>query len=285
MGIKIVVPGKITVPRPILYADPRLNAGSLVLVDPAHPEAPLAGTPAPNDRLTNLASDGAQVLAGSGEVRPQLVGTGWGSSYGIIERSGLGGLHVAVKHGIATDATHGIYLTLNTLLQAYMIANPTHSYHASVWGRVTRTSGESVDSRRSPLSIAAKGGNEGGDYAYYMKAGIARPNGATLIGSAGSPIADTVATFRSSLGINGFVGSVTNLSSSRVASWGNTFATNRTPDPLSWILYSAHVCDLTVAGLTYAQQDAIDAAEYTRQISTAGGRYFGTDTYTDPATI
>lgn len=52
----------------------------------------------------------------------------------------------------------------------------------------------------------------------------------------------------------------------------------------SWIFRRLYLEDLTVSGRTYDQVAAIDQALYTKEVLTAGGRYYG-DTYTNPTTI
>ena len=49
-------------------------------------------------------------------------------------------------------------------------------------------------------------------------------------------------------------------------------------------VYRMYIEDLTVSGRTYAQVDAIDYAQFTKDVLTVGGRYYG-DTYTDPTTL
>ncbi|MEW5810252.1 MAG: hypothetical protein AB1925_12440 [Actinomycetota bacterium] len=52
----------------------------------------------------------------------------------------------------------------------------------------------------------------------------------------------------------------------------------------SFIFYRSYLEDLTVSGRTFAQVSAIDQALFTKEVLTAGGRYYN-DTFTDPATI
>lgn len=52
----------------------------------------------------------------------------------------------------------------------------------------------------------------------------------------------------------------------------------------SWLFYRFYAEELTISGRTFAQVNALDQAEYTKQVLTPGGRYYG-DVFTDPATI
>lgn len=77
-------------------------------------------------------------------------------------------------------------------------------------------------------------------------------------------------------------------SSHMTGQYGATFApssgANPYVNPGAFLFYRAYIEDLTVSGRSYAAVDALDYAEYTKQVTTAGGRYYA-DTYTDPATI
>jgi hypothetical protein len=51
------------------------------------------------------------------------------------------------------------------------------------------------------------------------------------------------------------------------------------------VFWRGYVEDLTVSGRTYAEADAIDIAEFTKQVLTSGGRYYGDTIVTAPSTI
>lgn len=63
-------------------------------------------------------------------------------------------------------------------------------------------------------------------------------------------------------------------------------ATNGNKDKApSFIFYRLYLEDLTVSGRSYATVDGLANTNFANLFNTAGGRYYGTDTFTDPATI
>jgi hypothetical protein len=108
-----------------------LTAGSLLLVDPTHPDGAWAsGVPATT--VVNRARTQAQAAAGTGvvgdfdlTVTNTLTGTD-----GIVERTTRGGLHGIISQ--TTSAQNRRYTASSAALLAYLAANVTHAYYLSV---------------------------------------------------------------------------------------------------------------------------------------------------------
>lgn len=114
--------------------------------------------------------------------------------------------------------------------------------------------------------------------------GVTNTTTATISSTATASGTGLTATVGSPLAIPTFMHAGPTYGYPDTSSYNIALISSRNNVAPSWVVYSWHMCDLTVAGLTYAQADAIDLAEYTKQVLTPGGRYYG-DTNTDPATI
>lgn len=302
-GIKLVVPAAFTdTTLPKLRLDPVLpDAGALLLLEPNHPSAPLTAPITGGMVLTNLAYSQAKAMHPAGttsslsaivDIGPLFLG-----ALGFVERSGKGGLHFAIGTTNDSPSTRYARLNGNADLIAYINANPTHSYYHSSWAYITRnTSPASVGgtpwgnvgaSFQLPYFYLRPTGNAPGEPVYPIdsrRTGV-RTYGAIGAGSMGGnntnkndgpgPVfwGASVANFTTpALGANGI-------------QWNRCVpgATTPTLQPYgtSTIFYRSYVEDLTVSGRSYAQVDALDWAEFTKQVLTAGGRYYG-DTYTAP---
>lgn len=267
--------------------DPRLSAGSLVLVDPTNPMQPWAsGVPASAGKVPNLAWTYLRDLLGSGDADSLAVQfqNALASPHGAMERTAKGGLHGMVKQQAYT-ATANAYLGL-LAVRDYLNANPTHSFYISLWGKLTRAD-----------NVVGAGGTLG--YGNRM-AGVNRDtaDGFTLRRYNTStygllPSANRVGQNTKSDGtaltpfhLDGALSALTTplAASPTLAIWNTAPNTGGQVVQASWVLYSLHIVDLTVAGRTYAQQHDLDHAAYTAAVATAGGRYNG-DTHTDPATL
>lgn len=126
---------------PIDYDDPLLSTGSLLLMDFAHPVAPLTAVPANNQVLYNIAQNQALAVIGSStaaDVSPVVKVGAFTGTAGLWELTPKGGLHgISPQAGTAvTGSGPSIYIPLPVI--AYILAHSTHSYYASVWGESTR---------------------------------------------------------------------------------------------------------------------------------------------------
>ena len=293
----ITVPGA-TFTGPKFRVDPRLNNGSLILVDPAHASEPWAAGVSLST-VPNIAKREATALLGSPTGADTLAVTNTiSATTGARERTAKGGLHVAVKQS-GTVASEAWKAAISTQVAAYLNANPTHGLYASVWGLATRS--RVIGSGSANIPLAGLRRNHSSiftpwiDFAYASASGNVVPSPGTsdpvYINRAVGTLTSGVGAFRSAVGITGqptsFAGQTLATS---VIELGNTLSDSTNVAP-SAVFYGFHLCDLTVAaaqwGVTvaqaYATLDAIDSAQYAAAFA-SGGRYFG-DTYTAPATL
>lgn len=290
-----------------LYDDPVLTEGSLLMVDLAHPASPAAaGVPATSTTVPNVAWKEAKRTIGSGSESTLApvwqLGASWASpSVGVVERSGKGGLHVILAASALRGTNKGCGIRPPQPVVDWIVANPTHDYYVSIWMKITRfgnesehTVGYSANATPNALSavLASIGGSPGGCY----------PTGAARIGfrrtrdkwrpaddaAVTAPFADAI---MANIAVDSYTGTP-NTSGSTAQSTMMAFGAGAF-GPFnggaggmmsSKLLWRSYMEDLTVSGRTYAQVDALDFAEYTKQCLTSGGRYYG-DTYTDPATV
>lgn len=278
---------------PVLADDPMISLGTLLLIDPAHSSAPLPGLPIPGSRIPNLATPQARAILGTGaEVRPawQVGSTFDMGSDGFIERTAKGGLHGASKNPMdSSDAGKGFGFGLPDAIASWIQTNPSHLYYMSVWGRITRISGETNPPGMMAVAAIIQKGKPTQSYLNRLSISITRPIGGSAGAIGARPadftgIPDSLAPFLTNIGTSAWTGTPpTDLSTSRVASWGMCDVIGSV-QAASWILYRTYLEDLTVSGRTYAAVDALDQEMYTTAVTTPGGRYYG-DTWTDPATI
>lgn len=306
-GLKIVLPSAFTdiSGLSVLRDDARLTAGSLVLIDPAHPADPwAAGTPADADTVPNIAWKEAAAVIGSG-TQSSLKGlvtkpSQFTGSVGTLERSGKGGLHVIMSASGSYGTGKGIGVRPPLGVSDWIVAHPTHSYYLSVWQKVTRfTNGSetvagislnSTPSAESNSLVCIGGGDtynqpSGGTRIGYRRSRAEwRPSGdAGLNPPFADPVFANIAVTQYS-GTPNITGS-TAQAMMKMFSAGACQPFNTNTSGQGWrsaVLWSAYLEDLTVSGRSYATVDGLDFAEYTKQCLTTGGRYYG-DTYTTPA--
>jgi hypothetical protein len=285
MGLQIPLPGVhfTDTARPILRDDPILpDLGALLLVDPTHPlGAWSAGVPA---TVPNLVSAQAAVTAVAAESTLNTVtvtNTFASGAQGILERSGKGGLH-GISSQVSSVSANYARLVLPVGVSDYVYANPNNDYYVSSWGRITRNG--------HPTNATAT---------YYFLHGLAYTTAAWNIGvqarSSGNMSSQSsvdrlgLAATKETDGryiVTSAVGTKPSGITAKptvLSRFGPSSGTEVNGTP-SHILYRVYIEDLTKSGRTWADVNALDVAEYTKQVKTAGGRYYG-DTFTDPTTI
>lgn len=325
MGRKIVLTGTkltdLTAPRLKRY-DPIEAAGSLMLIEPAHPVRPWsAGLPADASVLTNAVDTiGAAVIGQpASAVRPSLVRpASFTGSAGLLERTGKGALHGITSQAGSAIADGGAGIAIPTAVTKYILDNYLHQFYFSMWGRITRV----------PTSVAtglvgiAAGSQQSNACEFYLGARSdgawtfrpSTPGSPSYLGDTRSPSTSGAGNFRVALGAKDFygreitglpaTGNATPQSGARATSAVAFGALGYTPSvgadgavgvnralpntsnkdtTASWVLYRFYLEDLTVSGRTFAQVEALDAAMYAEALG-AGGRYSG-DTFTNPSTI
>lgn len=292
MGRKLTLTG-VTIADPtaptLITVDPIESAGSLFLVDPTHPASTMSsGVPINGQPVTNLLNARAKALTGVDVPGTWFVGAGFNGTKGRLERSGKGGFH-SVPSPTLADGTVDAQIYATAGLEAYLRANPTHLFYMSIWKRITKaqSAGPTAGSRpggsgqitrlASPTTNTLLILSSQDPYA----AGVRRPSSLQAVG----PFFQNAANNAwSASGTPPSAGDlvVRPLVLSPNAALNYTDAMRREQE--GRIVYRAYLEDLTVSGRTYAQVDAIDYALYTKEVLTAGGRYYG-DTWTDPTTL
>jgi hypothetical protein len=294
---------------PILRDDLRLTAGSMMLLDPAHPVNPWpAGVPADASTVPNLAWRECQALTGTGTqsslaalVARSAAITG---SLGLLERSAKGGLHLLLSAATAPAGGQGFAIRPAVGVVDWMVAHPTHAYYFSIFMKRTRFGnafgnvlGASLNAAPSDTEVFASIGPDG----TTSPTSSGKRTGYRRTRTYWRPAQDAAVTppfsqaIMANVAVSGYTGTpgitgATAQAQMKLFGGGRLgpFADVVAGMPSS-VLWSAHWVDLTAAGMTYADMDALEYAEFQKQclndvVGGVGGRYYG-DTYTDPATI
>ncbi|WP_229994354.1 hypothetical protein [Arthrobacter sp. Bi26] len=226
---------------------------------------------------------------------------------GKIERTGRGGLHAIVTAtGIVSGEYAGIQFPASVI--QHIISNPTHIYFASYWGLTTRKASDVNSSYSSYMAISANATASATDCLFIASRSTANyPTDARRLGYSRNPSATvhytgdttynalaTPVPVRTNIAVNGNGGTVAKTAAEVVtAKYGKAFSAGRRVEIFptasgngnpSEIHYRTYLEDLTISGRTYGQVDALDSAQFTKEVLTSGGRYYG-DTYTAPSTI
>lgn len=291
----IIKPGIIADPsRPKLRVDARLTAGSLLLFDPAHSSDPIDGVPAIGATLPNIAATEAAALIGSGDATTlglALAGANTGAGKLVMERTDKGGLHGMVAQSGLTVTVLAV-LRPSDAIKTYLLAHTDHDYYMSMWMRPTRASlGTSLaDNVEPPKSVFVSSSAPNTNNLGYLNRLGWWPNGTTREFVQYDPAPETVGSpTRASAGFGGWAGTPPSAISGlwgefgfgMLAGFQSASYQNTSP---SYVLYAFHLMDLTAAGITAAEADAIDAARFAAAFGT-GGRYADDSGISDPATV
>jgi hypothetical protein len=246
--------------------------------------------------LDNLAAESAKLLYPAATdigLKGYLnVGAGYTGAFGAIERTGKKGLHFMSAQASVGDGTRAAQLIGGQDANKYISVNTTHNFYISIWGKTTRNQKQLAVGTSIPNRSTIVNSESFGMYGFYRR-------------FSGSAVSVYPQTAGQQLGLRdeGAIGMAPSTFQNIARAAGFT-ATAHTPATNfmvfrngnagmsgvdfgiseSHIFYRYYIEDLTVSGRTYAQVDAIDYAEYTKQVKTVGGRYYG-DTYSDPAVV
>jgi hypothetical protein len=293
-GAAFVLPVTFNDPTlPILADDAILTTGSLALIDFAHSAAPVTGVPASGSPIPNIAWKQAAAAHGSGTQAE------WAQTYtnnmnlaagadGFVERSGKGGLHVAMSQATGT-AGKGVVVGENTAaasnkLTDFLFAHLDDDYYFSLWQRITRVP---VADTIEEL-VYSIGGNSSPTGNYLLRGSRTVNGGAGLVANSQPALPQPAGPSYRSMAQTAYTGTKPASANVMIAAlmsvgWPvvgyTSFGANK---GRSAVLYRCYLEDLTISGRTFAQVDALDKALYDQAFG-AGGRYAG-DTYTDPGT-
>jgi hypothetical protein len=259
-----------------------LAPGSLVLFDPTDPTNPWVGLAT---AVPNLAASFADVTIGGSSALT------WSNNLsqpgGLVERSNKGGLHFMVSTTVSVS-NNLAYVQRSTALATYLLANPTHDMYLGVSYKNTRMAPPpGVLAIYYPYKVTVNstvGVNNG-----YVAIGNQTSTGVAqflpyssettriAVNSDVAPGGETHAAVGTTDAQPNFTGSV---HQGLILGGAPSAVVNQVQSHLCWRFYLE---DLTVSGRNYSQVYAVDHAIHTKEVLTAGGRYYG-DTYSNPVT-
>lgn len=266
-------------------------SGAVMLTEVAHPVSAWPdGTPSSGALLPNLVLDQAQAqfpLLTADQLKPSLLlGSTWPGK-GLVERTSKGGLHLA-RNTVVGDANTIARLQVPTELITTngMQSVLSHSFFASLWGRVTKA--YAADWSSGGAMHTAFGSNGSAYFGFYSRRTTGETNYPTdtrRVGWRQSGAINTATTVGPLLQNTAVANLVAPTTRNIIIHAGNDLIpTADYGKNTSLVFYRFYLEDLTVSGRTYAEVDAIDNAMFTDEVLTSGGRYYG-DTFTDPNTI
>lgn len=285
-GLKLTLPMRFTdTTLPVLSSDPVINRGSLALFEPAHPADPwAAGVPSSGYSIPNIASSSFAKLANVAVDQARGIyskDAAITNADGVVKRTPKGGLEVVMSDTLTVPSGTSRLITMygGKALTDYLVDNYGHSYFASVWKKNTRAG----RSGQFPYIYAA--GNEASQlnniFSYQT----------SVIPSVASqperylwaPNANPFAAVTTSPGIWA-IGVKNGGGTPNKSTFNYGYRWTAGNNSHSSVVYRIYLEDLTASGRTATQAFDADNAEFTKQVLTAGGRYFG-DTFTDPTTV
>jgi hypothetical protein len=272
--------------------------GGLLLIDASHPLGGFpAGVPTDNAVITNLLRAKAATLLGTAasslDVTQRVVNMT--STLGKVERTPQGGIH-AIQSTTQNTADQGYQAQIPLNIVAYMKANPTHQFYLSVWNKPTKLNTTSsvtddfavvcdtvANSMALGLGTVLAGRNLGFGW-----------DGAALVGSSNdgrgtvnTPQCSAQATSTYGAGFTAATPTAGRYSVFDVSNFSfyNKNASLGMGRHGGRVFWRAYMEDLTVSGRSYATVLGLDLAEFTRQVMTVGGRFYGDTVPTDPTTF
>jgi len=274
----------------VIKDDPRLNAGSLMLVEPARDA--VAGLPA---TWKNYAAAQFQSASGSQSTSVDVLNTLSGHAKCLVERTGRGGVHgVITPDAIGAHANRWAYgIIPGSALFEYLFANRAHSFYFGMIGRVTRSAAV------ADITNLALGGLSPTESDFVNGATVNRGFGVYQAQSgnvAGAPLptqdyyvnrrVDSNQPYFADIAVSGHsMSSLTPLTQARrelFTAGERAMSPTRSGWP-SHILYTLWIEDLTVSGRSYSECSAEGLALMGRRFA-EGGEYFG-DTWSAPASV
>ncbi|MFC3581092.1 hypothetical protein [Sphingomonas hylomeconis] len=289
---------------PARYDDPRIDAGTLLLLDPAHSQTiadgmPKATAPANNQRWPNLAWKPAARLTGKTKddralLDPVLSLSGFAPDELKIERTPAGALH-GITSPTLLDNGDAAFFDIPTAIEKYFFdfggdyPVSDHQFYISLWIYITRPASTVTNPTQPYFYISTATGNPI-EAAMYPTQLVPRA-GQTIagIGDVGNANVNTAGAQRLVVTPNQWANDKpanaaaveARLGWGAFGGFGPYGVGGKTP---SFIFESLLIKDLTVTGKTFAQANAEDLAEWTAAHA-VGGRYYDHTVTTDPATF
>lgn len=274
----------------VIKDDPRLNNGSILLVEPARD-----GTGGLPSTWINYAADQFRDRTGIYAPSVEVVNTLSGHAKCLVERTARGAVHgVMTPDPIGMHATRWAYgvVPASTVFE-YLFANRNHAFYFGMIGRVTR------NATVADITNLALGGLSPTESDVVDGATVNRGFGIYQAQSgnvAGAPLptqehylnrrVDSNQPYFADIAVTGHsMSSLTPLTQARreIFTAGERAMS---PTRVGWpshMLYTLWIEDLTASGRTYAECSAEGVALMGRRFS-EGGEYFG-DTFTSPGSV
>jgi len=281
MGLQIKLTEAVTDQTiPKLYNHPLLNEGSLLLVDPTHPDGEISALTT-GTVIPNIAWERAKVWIPSGNqttLSPVLTtGLGAVSNRGKLELTTKKGLHGIVSQVNDIEIGNDAVINESQLIREYIFNNVANGIYTALIQYKTRLAltGNSVDAIQNSLdktkyiTLFEATATQGGDLGF---------KNLNPLNQLGFNFRDAATSAKTSTPL------ITDVSLYKFGSLGNSpYASSEVNKAPSQILYIWYIEDLNKSGYTYAQTSARVQNYYTMQ-SGLGGSWYA-DTFTDPTTI
>ena len=281
-GLKLVIPNFTSnnASLPILREDKRLTAGSLLLVDFSHPLMNTSAIPANGSIIKNIAYQEAMTLTATTEanISPSIVNTITPTG-GLMEFTAKKGLHGIISQVNDIENGNEFQISVPQAIRTYIFNNISRGFFVSIWDRKTRLA---LTQTSAYFYMFLQNTS---NYGTIFQTGGGNTSGGKNLGNRMSVSSlNSLSNQINNIGFSQLTGTpgATNASKFKFGS-ADAYSTAELNKACSNILYQIHIMDLTSAGLTYAQADALDLAEYNKAFG-VGGR-FENDTFTSPSTL
>lgn len=266
-------------PKPARVLPPADTPGVVMLFRPGHPASGKTGVPLTGENFNDIAAAYTRLTLGLAEAPGlQAINTiPTTSPWAFIERTSKGGIHVCSAHSGASTPYQNFIISMLAARKAYIDARLAagDTFYVSMWGRITRgpkagtTTGIPTGGLRSGSTLATFRGVVGWangqpwnwpqtDGSRIERNGTAAFNAVAAKGSGSFSTAVNVITM-----------------GARDAATLNVLH--------SEIVYSFYIENLTASGRTFEQVANDDYLEYTSQVLSSTGMFFG-DSWTEPTT-
>lgn len=269
---------------PVLKIDSILpDAGALFLFD-ASKTADLSFINQQDGVIENLAYVQAASLI-PGLLKTEAAGITskvFGSSAaGSAKLTSKKGIHV-INSQVSSANGNGFSIALPTKIKQYMLANATHAYFVSLWGKITRGT---LDTTGQYTQYGILQNLNSTRLNWFTTTDVS-PSGNSL-GKRVSGSFATIGNFIRNAAHSTFtapgLSDPASLNAYFQVGSKDVYGGSNVNKAASAILYKGYIEDLTVSGRSYATVNAIDYNLYLQDLG-SGGRFDG-DIYDDPATI
>ena len=268
---------------PKLISEPLDFKGSIMLLDPAH--AWNEETKSLNlknlfwSRALEVINNSNLTAVGGDNIALTTAGTG---TYRKAERTSKSAIHLYYK-GDAPDFYNEIAKYNFPAAILNHIKTSGHEFYIALSHRITlNPQGIGTDATRNQWSGITQNDTDA-IYSFDTQSDKPVTTGRTFYARSGTATDETLGLVHRRIGTNISIPTETNGANPMFGVGRNSNWTIANAKPTGSILYTFYVCDLTAAGKTAAEVDAIFQSRQAALFA-SGGRYDG-DSWTDPATL